>query len=52
MLYASDSRNVPVRPALRVRLKAALPDMAEVDYSAAARLLRLSDKLVAEELLK
>lgn len=51
-LYASDSRNVPVRPALRQKLGASAPGEATVDYAAAAKLLGLSDQLVREMLLE
>ncbi|RIK69228.1 MAG: iron ABC transporter substrate-binding protein [Planctomycetota bacterium] len=51
-LYASDSRNVPVRPELRQKLKADAPGEAIVDYAAAAKLLDLSDQLVREMLLE
>ncbi len=51
-LHASDSRNVPVRPALRRKLKADAPGEASVDYAAAAKLLDLSDQLVREMLLE
>ena len=51
-LYASDSRNVPVRPALREKLKASAPGEAMVDYVAAAAQLDLSDTLVRDILLQ
>ena len=52
LLFASGSRNIPVRPKLREKLKAALPNQTSVDYSAAAKLLDLSDKLVRDMLLQ
>jgi len=51
-LYASDSRNVPVRPALRKKLGASLPAEGRVDYAAAAAVLDRSDELVTDVLLK
>ncbi len=51
-LHASESRNVPVRPGLRARLGAESPGEAAVDYSAAAGLLDLSDRLVRDILLE
>lgn len=51
-LHASVSRNVPVRPALRQRLKAEAPSESAVDYSAAAAQLDLSDQLVRDILLE
>ncbi len=51
-LYASESRNVPVRPALREKLKATAPKEAAVAYQAAAELLDLSDQLARDMLLK
>ncbi len=51
-LFASDSRNVPVRPALREKLKASAPGEALVDYAAAAAQLDLSDTLVRDILLE
>lgn len=50
-LHESDSRNVPVRPALRERLGASAPGEATVDYAAAAAQLDLSDQLVRDILL-
>lgn len=52
LLFASESRNVPVRPQLREKLKAEAPHQASVDYAAAAKLLDLSDKLVRDMLLQ
>ena len=51
-LHASDSRNVPVRPALRARLKADATGEAQVDYAVAALQLDLSDQLVRDILLE
>lgn len=51
-LFASDSRNVPVRPALRQRLNATAPSEGRVDFAAAAAALAESDKLVTDVLLK
>jgi len=51
-LFASDSRNVPVRPALRQRLGATAPSEGRVDFAAAAAALDESDKLVTAVLLK
>lgn len=51
-LYQSESRNVPVRPALREKLNAEVPAEAVVDYAAAARAMERSDKLVRETLLR
>lgn len=51
-LYASDSRNVPVRPKLRTELSASAPGEGRIDYAAAAALLDRSDRLVADVLLK
>ena len=51
-LHASDSRNVPVRPPLRDRLKAQAVGEALVDYAAAAAQLDLSDQLVRDILLE
>lgn len=51
-LYASDSHNVPVRPALREKLKADARSEAVVDYAAAAEALGLSDRMVADILLR
>ena len=51
-LYASDSRSVPVRPALRKKLNASAPGESVVDYAAAAALLDRSDALVTDVLLK
>lgn len=52
LLFSSESHNVPVRPQLREKLKAAMPNRASVDYAAAAKLLDLSDKLVRDMLLQ
>jgi len=51
-LFASDSRNVPVRPALRQRLGATAPSEGRVDFAAAAAALDASDKLVTDVLLR
>jgi len=51
-LAASDSRNVPVRPALRAEKHLECPGEAAVDYVAAAKMLEPSDRLVTEVLLK
>ena len=51
-LYASDSRNVPVRPGLRKTLDASAPGESDVDYAAAAMMLDRSDTLVTDVLLK
>jgi len=51
-LYASDSRNVPVRPGLRKKLGASAPGESDVDYAAAAAMLDRSDALVTDVLLK
>ena len=51
-LYASDSRNVPVRPGLRKALDASAPSESDVDYAAAAAMLDRSDSLVTDVLLK
>ncbi|MCZ6764135.1 MAG: extracellular solute-binding protein [Alphaproteobacteria bacterium] len=51
-LYASDSRNVPVRPGLRKTLDASAPGESDVDYAAAATMLDRSDRLVTDVLLK
>lgn len=51
-LHESESKNVPVRPALRSLLKASAPGEAQVDYSAAAAQLDLSDALVRDILLQ
>src|ERR1043166_2695809 len=50
-LARSDSRNVPVRRALRDQLHVDCPGEAKVDYAAAAKMLDLSDRLVGEVLL-
>ena len=52
LLFASESRNVPVRPELRDKLKTEASHQATVDYAAAAKLLDLSDKLVRDMLLQ
>jgi len=51
-LHASESRNVPVRPALRAKLGAEAPGEAQTDYAAAAAVLDPSDKLVRDVLLQ
>lgn len=51
-LFESESRNVPVRPALREELRATATNEALVDYAEAARVLPLSDQLVREKLLE
>ncbi|MCG8404412.1 MAG: extracellular solute-binding protein [Phycisphaerales bacterium] len=51
-LYASDSKNVPVRPMLRAELDAIAVGESHVDYSAAAAVLEQSDKLVTDVLLR
>lgn len=51
-LHASESQNVPVRPALRDRLGVKPIPAAQVDYSAAAAQLDLSDRLVRDILLE
>lgn len=51
-LYTSDSRNVPVRPALRVELGATAVGESSIDYSAAAAVLEQSDRLVTDVLLE
>lgn len=51
-LFASESHNVPVRPALREKLKAAAVGEAKVNYIEAAGQLDLSDKLVRDMLLQ
>ena len=51
-LRASESQNVPVRPALRAGLGAEAPGEAKVDYAAAAKMLEESDRLVREVLLQ
>lgn len=51
-LNGSESRNVPVRPALRDRLGAAAPGEARTDYAASAAVLEQSDQLVRDVLLR
>lgn len=51
-LHASESRNVPVRPALRAKLGAEAPGEAQTDYAAAAAALDQSDRLVRDVLLQ
>jgi iron(III) transport system substrate-binding protein len=51
-LHASESRNVPVRPALRIKLNAEAPGEANADYAAAAAMLDRSDELVRDVLLQ
>jgi len=51
-LARSDSRNVPVRPALRDELRLSAPAQAAIDYAAAAKALARSDELVATVLLR
>ncbi len=51
-LHASESRNVPVRPALRKKLSAEAPGEAQTDCAAAAALLDQSDTLVRDVLLQ
>jgi iron(III) transport system substrate-binding protein len=51
-LRASESRNVPVRPALRAKLGASAPGEARIDFAAAAKVLAESDRLVREVLLQ
>jgi len=50
-LHRSSSRNIPVRPALRIELGAGAAAEAETDYAAAAVVLEQSDKLVRDVLL-
>lgn len=52
LLFASESRNVPVRRELREKLKTDASHQATVDYAAAAKRLDLSDKLVRDMLLQ
>ena len=52
LLFESESRNVPVRPALRKKLRARATNEAVVDYAEAAEMLPLSDQLVREKLLE
>jgi len=51
-LAQSESRNVPVRPALREKLKIFAPAPARIDYAAVARKLDESDQLIRDILLK
>ncbi len=52
VLFRSHSRNVPVRAALRAKLSADAPGEAKTDYAAAAAVLRESDDLVNDVLLR
>jgi len=51
-LYESESRNHPVRPALREQLDITVPAEAKIDYADAARRLEASDRLASEVLLR
>lgn len=50
-LHTSSSQNLPVRPALRVRLGIETLPIAETDYTAAAAVLDASDKMIRDVLL-
>ena len=51
-LRESDSRNYPVRPALRDQLDVVVPSEASIDYAAAAARLIESDALMQDVLLR
>lgn len=51
-LYQSDSRNFPVRLALRDKLKVSPPAEGQVDYAVAAKALTHSDRLVTTVLMR